>query len=522
MKYTVVIRQPIQEDVRPELEKQLVERFGLKAQQAEKLAVRRAGRLLKPTTQARANLLLEVYQSVGAQVVLEEVPEDSDAVGLGVAPTLSGSAAGAAAAFGTPGLSSQSLSGQSLGATPDFGDVFSASSSSASPAADPFAASANPFMGAFGQSAGSTGSGGDPGAGAGSSAADDMFGPAAGKTTEVIASSVPLLSSSASSSEAAIAQEIALTPAPPKPADDWADFAGGLNLPETAAPQTQVQSAQPSTEFLTAVATEPDEAPVQNLPRTSLTNQLRLGTLIPLLLSSLLTLGVLAAVLPSVQNRVLSQDAHTLAATLASNLSTGSRSQANLQIDNILKNSNVGFVRVALPDGSTFVRTRNDKVNDKVNDQLTEWLKGHPNGGAVNVEGQSYIASRVSVIEDRNGLPLVTDFANEKGGTLVRRVTVGLPTQDTRTALLTTLALTVGSALLGLLLASWLAARAARRIVQPIEQLVKVADAISLGDLSRPVKATTNDELGDLAQALERMRLSLEAAMDRLRRRKRG
>ena len=58
--------------------------------------------------------------------------------------------------------------------------------------------------------------------------------------------------------------------------------------------------------------------------------------------------------------------------------------------------------------------------------------------------------------------------------------------------------------------------------MQPISDLVKAADSISLGDLTRPVKSTTNDELGDLAQALERMRLSLEAAMDRLRRRKRG
>ncbi|MHA0033819.1 HAMP domain-containing protein [Deinococcus sp. PESE-38] len=75
--------------------------------------------------------------------------------------------------------------------------------------------------------------------------------------------------------------------------------------------------------------------------------------------------------------------------------------------------------------------------------------------------------------------------------------------------------------LLGLLLALAFAARAARQIVGPLERLVEVADAISLGDLTRPVRMERNDEIGDLAQALERMRLSLEAAMDRLRRRKR-
>ena len=78
------------------------------------------------------------------------------------------------------------------------------------------------------------------------------------------------------------------------------------------------------------------------------------------------------------------------------------------------------------------------------------------------------------------------------------------------------------STLVGLGIAALLAGQAARRIVQPLSELVKVAEAISLGDLTRPVKVERNDEIGDLAQGLERMRLSLEAAMDRLRRRKRG
>ena len=87
---------------------------------------------------------------------------------------------------------------------------------------------------------------------------------------------------------------------------------------------------------------------------------------------------------------------------------------------------------------------------------------------------------------------------------------------------LTEVLLVLGVSLLALALAAALAVRAARRVVQPIERLVKVADAISMGDLSRPVVAGRNDEIGDLAQALERMRLSLESAMERLRRRKRG
>ena len=54
MKYTVVIRQPVPDDLRPRLEEQLVERFGLSPEQAQRLAARRAGRLMKPTGRARA------------------------------------------------------------------------------------------------------------------------------------------------------------------------------------------------------------------------------------------------------------------------------------------------------------------------------------------------------------------------------------------------------------------------------------------------------------------------------------
>ena len=38
MKYTVVIRQPVPESIRPELELQLTERFGLSAEQSARLA----------------------------------------------------------------------------------------------------------------------------------------------------------------------------------------------------------------------------------------------------------------------------------------------------------------------------------------------------------------------------------------------------------------------------------------------------------------------------------------------------
>jgi HAMP domain-containing protein len=49
-------------------------------------------------------------------------------------------------------------------------------------------------------------------------------------------------------------------------------------------------------------------------------------------------------------------------------------------------------------------------------------------------------------------------------------------------------------------------------------RLKQVADKVSLGDLETPVGIESNDEIGDLAHALERMRSSLKAAMTRLSR----
>jgi HAMP domain-containing protein len=58
----------------------------------------------------------------------------------------------------------------------------------------------------------------------------------------------------------------------------------------------------------------------------------------------------------------------------------------------------------------------------------------------------------------------------------------------------------------------------ARRMIQPLLQLRSIADAISQGDLETPVRIGCRNEIADLAMSLERMRVSLKAAMARLAR----
>lgn len=58
----------------------------------------------------------------------------------------------------------------------------------------------------------------------------------------------------------------------------------------------------------------------------------------------------------------------------------------------------------------------------------------------------------------------------------------------------------------------------ANSIVNPIVHLTEVANKISMGDFDVKIDVRSNDEIGELAQAIERMARSLQLAIERLRR----
>lgn len=60
----------------------------------------------------------------------------------------------------------------------------------------------------------------------------------------------------------------------------------------------------------------------------------------------------------------------------------------------------------------------------------------------------------------------------------------------------------------------------ATHMARPILHLTDVAERISVGELSAPIEITSTDEIGDLADALRRMQVSLRKAIQRLQRRK--
>jgi C4-dicarboxylate-specific signal transduction histidine kinase len=60
----------------------------------------------------------------------------------------------------------------------------------------------------------------------------------------------------------------------------------------------------------------------------------------------------------------------------------------------------------------------------------------------------------------------------------------------------------------------------ARGITTPLMQLSDVADRISLGELNAKIQINRRDEIGSLAEALRRMQVSLQTAIERLRARR--
>jgi len=57
-----------------------------------------------------------------------------------------------------------------------------------------------------------------------------------------------------------------------------------------------------------------------------------------------------------------------------------------------------------------------------------------------------------------------------------------------------------------------------QRMLRSITGIVDAANAISRGDLDVPIDVEQGGEIGDLAKAIDRMRTSLKAAIERLRR----
>jgi HAMP domain-containing protein len=58
------------------------------------------------------------------------------------------------------------------------------------------------------------------------------------------------------------------------------------------------------------------------------------------------------------------------------------------------------------------------------------------------------------------------------------------------------------------------------RLAGRIKSLTEVADRISVGELDAEIKTKSDDEIGDLAEAISRMQESVRLSIERLRKRR--
>ena len=77
----------------------------------------------------------------------------------------------------------------------------------------------------------------------------------------------------------------------------------------------------------------------------------------------------------------------------------------------------------------------------------------------------------------------------------------------------------IGSTVIAALIGTGLAVRITRSVTVPVRKLVETADQISVGDLDAVMEVHSQDEIGELAESMERMRVSMKAAIERLRKR---
>lgn len=109
----------------------------------------------------------------------------------------------------------------------------------------------------------------------------------------------------------------------------------------------------------------------------------------------------------------------------------------------------------------------------------------------------------------------------QRDGKVQGAVVFGISDRDLSRRVRTVLLGTLVAGVIPVIIAIIVAIGLTRALTANIFYLVEAADQISRGDLERTVESRSNDELGDLSAALERMRVSLQEGLERLRRRPR-
>ncbi len=126
----------------------------------------------------------------------------------------------------------------------------------------------------------------------------------------------------------------------------------------------------------------------------------------------------------------------------------------------------------------------------------------------------------LTVVGLRRAEPVVAAAPMERLGSPLGTVVVGVDPSGLRDDLGRVLLTALLVGLVPVLFAVLAALSLTRGITDAVRYLLVATDRISHGDLEQPVELKRDDELGQIARAVERMRISLREGLERLRRRR--
>ena len=280
-----------------------------------------------------------------------------------------------------------------------------------------------------------------------------------------------------------------------------------------------------------------EEAALEPIVRTSLRTKLVASSLVPVLFIGLSALSLLAINVPRGLSELDQSRAQQLASALVVDLQPAETLRNNLHLRGAVQTSggDIAFIDLTIPnDPKQSMFISNEISTDVQGAQAFNTFKSTPEFQLQKPHWQtpgivkgSLEIFKAQVFEDSIGKRTM-QFADQLGeikapsasDKKIFDVSVGYSTARAQSIIWQQLGLM--SALIGLVLisAAGLALIFSRNLSKSIIRLTEAADTISLGEFDLPVEKKSNDELGDLAEALERMRLSLRAAVERLRRRR--
>ena len=309
------------------------------------------------------------------------------------------------------------------------------------------------------------------------------------------------------------------------------------DLPATAPNEPIPASLREVDEATTPIAEDETAAPAR---RVSLSSKFLFASILPTVLAVSMAIGAILLTVPGALRTLQLEGARNPAIALASGvegLLTGdaldakaaSKLQASLNASQaMLREQNVEGVFVTDALGNPIAGWYGE---GKGINSLPDTARAYLQLQARRATAQQYMRANnfpqgtynpPSRLTDAAGTPLeVAAHSIQRAGNPIGAGVVMMNGQAVSSRVQATVLTTLLASALPVILAVLIAGFLAQSITRNVIRLVKAADRISLGDLENPVGVRTNDELNDLGEALERMRVSLHESLERLRKRRR-